>query len=106
MEAGFRLAGVSAYGVEDVEAAQEMIAAWLDGGETGLLAIDDGLLDHMDRAILRRLEAAEQLPYLAIPGGTPLSREVSRKYRIAEMIRRAIGIHITFRGEGAGAETG
>jgi vacuolar-type H+-ATPase subunit F/Vma7 len=89
------------HGVEDVESAQELIAGWLAAGESGLLAIDDGLLEAMDPALLRRLARAEQLPYLAIPGGRPIGREASRHYRILEMIRRAIGFHITFKGEEA-----
>lgn len=96
---GFQLAGVNAYGVEDVESAQELIEAWLEAGETGLLAIDDGFLARLDRATLRRLEACEHLPYLAIPDGGELAPEASRKYRIAQLIRRAIGFHITFKGE-------
>ncbi len=100
---GFRLAGVDAYAVEDVESAQELIGAWLDADETGLLAIDDGLLAHMDPAFVERLNAARHLPHLAIPGGEPLGPEMSRQHRIAEMIRRAVGFHITFRGEGTEA---
>ena len=96
---GFELAGVDAYGVEDVESAQELIESWLITGEIGLLAIDDGLLERMDPTFVRRIETSDRLPFLAIPGGRPLGQEASRKYRIAEMIRRAIGIHITFRGE-------
>jgi len=96
---GFRLAGVDAYGAEDVESAQELIGKWLKDGEVGLLAIDDGLLAHMNTAFLRRLDAYENLPYLAIPGGQPLGPEASRRHRIAALIRRAIGFHITFRGE-------
>ena len=96
---GFHLAGVDAYGAEDVETAQETIETWLEAGETGLLAIDDGLLERMDPALIKRLETAEQLPYLAIPGGKPLGPEASRRRRIAEIIRRAIGFHITFKGE-------
>jgi len=90
---------VDAYGAEDVETAQELIEAWLEAGEVGLLAIDDGLLARLKPAFIKRLEAAEQLPYLAIPGGGPLGPEASRRHRIAEMIRHAIGFHITFKGE-------
>jgi vacuolar-type H+-ATPase subunit F/Vma7 len=96
---GFHLAGVDAYGAEDVESAQELIDKWLNAGEVGLLAIDDGLLARMDKAFLRRLDAYENLPYLAIPGGQPLGLEASRRHRIAALIRRAIGFHITFKGE-------
>ena len=95
---GFHLAGIDAYGAEDVESAQELIDKWLNAGEVGLLAIDDGLLAHMDAAFLKRLDASENLPYLAIPGGQPLGPEASQRHRIAAMIRRAIGFHITFKG--------
>jgi vacuolar-type H+-ATPase subunit F/Vma7 len=95
---GFQLAGINAYGAEDVETAQEWISSWLVAGEAGLLAIDDGLLANMDKALLRRLESSEHLPFITIPGGQPIGQEASRKYRIAELIRRAIGFHITFKG--------
>jgi vacuolar-type H+-ATPase subunit F/Vma7 len=96
---GFRLAGVDAYAARDVETAQELIESWLAAREEGLLAIDDGLLERMDPAFVKRLNSAEKMPYLVIPGGEALGPEASRKYRIAEMIRRAIGFHITFKGE-------
>ena len=101
---GFELAGVDACGVEDVETAQELISGWLDTGETGLLAIDDGLLARMEPAFVKRLEDAGSLPYLAIPGGEALGPGASRMYHVAELIRRAIGLRITFRGEGTKAE--
>ncbi len=98
---GFRLAGVEAYGAEDVESAEEQIAAWLDAGETGLLAIDESLLDRMEPGLVKRLQAAEHLPYLTIPSVQPLRAPVSRRGRIVEMLRQAIGVHITFKGEKA-----
>jgi vacuolar-type H+-ATPase subunit F/Vma7 len=97
---GFQLAGIDAYPAENVETAQEMIEAWWASGEEGLLAIDDGLLEKMDPAFVKRMESTARIPYLAIPGGQSLGQEASRKYQIAEMIRRAIGFHITFKGEG------
>lgn len=99
MVTGFYLAGVDAFGAEDVESAQELIQSWWEAGEAGLLAVDDGLLAKMEPAFIKRLESYERMPFLAIPGGEPLGREASRKYRIAEMVRRAIGVHITFKGE-------
>ncbi|MEW6568955.1 MAG: hypothetical protein AB1449_12475 [Chloroflexota bacterium] len=104
LAAGFRLAGVEVHGAGDVETAQELIGGWLDAGEEGLLAIDDGLLARMDPAFRKRLQAAEHLPYLAIPGGEPLGPEASRRHQIGEMIRRAIGFHVIFRGEEAVGE--
>jgi hypothetical protein len=76
-----------------------MIQSWISNGEEGLLAIDKGLLERMDPGVIKRLDSAEGLPYIAFPGGEPLGPETSRKYQIAEMIRRAIGFHITFKAE-------
>jgi len=101
---GFQLAGVDAYGVEDVESAQELIEKWMIAREVGLLAIDDGLVEYMDPAFLKRLASSNHLPYIAIPGGQPLGPEASQRYRIAALIRRAIGFHITFKGEEKGGD--
>ena len=95
---GFHLAGINAVGATDVETAQEIIGGWLDNGQSGLLALDDGLLARMDEAFLKRLDAAANLPYIIIPGGEALDESFSREYRIAELIRRAVGMHISFRG--------
>lgn len=101
---GFQLAGVDAFGAPDVEAAEEMIQEWLTQGERGLVAIDEGILERMDPHVVAQLDDAEQLPYLAIPGGEPLGREASRQERLATMLRRAIGFHITFKGSEADSE--
>jgi vacuolar-type H+-ATPase subunit F/Vma7 len=96
---GFHLAGVEAYGVQDAETAQELIGSWFEGEEVNLVAVDDGLYALLDPAFIKRLETCEHLPHLIIPGGRPLGREATRRYRVAEIIRRAIGFHITFKGE-------
>jgi vacuolar-type H+-ATPase subunit F/Vma7 len=96
---GFQLAGVDAHGVEDVETAQALIEKWISTGEVSLVAIDDGLLAHMDASFLKRLASSENLLYLAIPGGKALGPEVSQRHRIAALIRKAVGFYITFKGE-------
>jgi len=102
--AGFHLAGVEAWAPEDVEGAQELIKGWLDSSEVNLLAIDDGLLERLDANLLKRLETSSHLYYIAIPGGQPLGPEASRWRRIAELIRHAVGFHITFKGRTDEAE--
>jgi len=96
---GFHLAGVEAYGVEDYETAQELILSWKYKGDSGLLAIDDGILANMEKSFLKELDDYEPFLYLSIPMGEPLGPEFSRKHRVAQLIRQAIGFHITFRGE-------
>ena len=96
---GFHLAGVDAFAAENIEEAQDLIEGWLEGSEEGLLGIDENLLSHLEPGLKLRLEAAAHLPYLAIPSTGELGPGISRRRRIAETIRRAIGFHITFKGE-------
>lgn len=96
---GFHLAGVEAYAAEDAATAKRLIIRWLDEGETGLLAIDEALMSEFDHAFRRRLAAADQLPYLLLPGGQAAQMERAGQRRIAALLRRAIGFHITFQGE-------
>lgn len=96
---GFQLAGIDAFGAEDIDSAEELIGVWLETQETGLLAIDEEILARLDSHLLRQLAEYEAMPHLAIPGFGGSGLETTRKHRIAERIRKAIGIHITFRGE-------
>jgi vacuolar-type H+-ATPase subunit F/Vma7 len=96
---GFLLAGVEAHAPDDVETAQELIDGFLASGEVELLAIDDGLMNSMDANFLQRLRSAENIYIIAIPGGEPLGPEATRRYRIAEIARRAIGFSAMFREE-------
>lgn len=100
---GFHLAGVEAWAPEDVEAAQELLNGWLENNQENLLAIDDGLFDQLNTNLVKRLEESQTLHYIVIPGGKPLGAEASRWHRVAELIRHAIGFHITFKGK-AGEE--
>lgn len=93
---GFQLAGVQVFGAEDVESAEERLRGLLDAGQEGLLAIDDGLLAEISPRTLERLEDSDQLYHLAVPGGGILGEEYTRRHRIAEMLRRAIGFSIAF----------
>jgi vacuolar-type H+-ATPase subunit F/Vma7 len=99
LAAGFMLAGAETFAVEDVETAQALIGEWLEDGESGLLAVDDGLLASMDSAFVRRMEAAEDLPFLAIPGVEPPEKGAFVRQRISELTRRVVGFHSIFKSE-------
>jgi vacuolar-type H+-ATPase subunit F/Vma7 len=98
LAAGFQLAGVDAYAAHDAAEAQQRIARWLENETSGLLAVDEALLRGFDREFVRRMNAAANLPYLALPGGEPLPPEETARRQIAEMIRSTVGFHITFQG--------
>lgn len=96
---GFHLAGVEAHGAEDIEAAAELLAMWLDEGEACLVAIDEALADRLDPAIVNRLHASDRVFHIPIPGGGASDYAVTRGARIARMIRHSIGVRITFGGD-------
>jgi vacuolar-type H+-ATPase subunit F/Vma7 len=98
---GFLLAGVAVTPAADVESAVEYIEHLMDTGDSYLLAIDAGLLAKMDPTFIRRLEAADHLPFLAIPGGQNADEVLFRRRRIAELTRRAVGFHSIFKTEQA-----
>ena len=56
-------------------------------------------LADFDPVFLQRLAAAEQLPYMTLLGERLAGAELSGRSRIARILRRAIGFHITFQGE-------
>lgn len=100
---GFHLAGVEAHGVQDVEAAETLLETWLDEREAALVAIEDGLLAALSPGLLRRLEASETVLYLAIPGALAGEVAVTRRARLARLLRRTIGVQISFGGEPDGS---
>lgn len=100
---GFHLAGVEAYPAEAADRVEDLIAGWLEDGEQGLVAIEETLLEGLDAALRRRLEASTRLQVIAIPGDGTAAPAASRQQRLAEMLRRAIGFQIRFGGEESNA---
>jgi vacuolar-type H+-ATPase subunit F/Vma7 len=101
---GFHLAGVEAFPAADIETAMEFIEDLLQSGESCLLAVDDGLLAKMDPRFIRRLEASDQILFIAIPGGFGVDEIVFRRQRISEFTRQAIGFHSVFKSDKAEKE--
>lgn len=101
---GFQLAGVETHPARDIETAEALLKSWLNQEQAGLLAIDAGLLNHLNAGLLRRLENSARLRHIPIPGGQDLGRDIARRHRIAELLHRAVGFHIAFAGEKAEAD--
>ncbi|HUF39284.1 MAG TPA: V-type ATP synthase subunit F [Anaerolineales bacterium] len=96
---GFALAGVETFSVERAETAASLLTSWLDGGETGLIGLDERILSELERPLLKRLDTSNRLFHIAVPAGTFSGTAEARQERIATLIRQAIGFHITFRHE-------
>lgn len=97
---GFQLAGAETFAVESAREAERVLQGLLEGDEASLIALRQDLLGAMPPRLQRQIEASYRPVVMAIPGGTPTtSAEEHRRY-IAELLRRAIGFHITFGTEG------
>jgi vacuolar-type H+-ATPase subunit F/Vma7 len=96
---GFRLAGINAIGVDDVETVHLLISSWLNNKEELLLAIDDSLFSQLGKEMSDQIYEAENILLVTIPDGPVSGAETARKHRIFEMIRHATGTQIKFKGE-------
>jgi vacuolar-type H+-ATPase subunit F/Vma7 len=93
---GFHLAGIDAYSAGSAVQAQSQIEKWLAAGEQGLLAVDESLYVQFDPAFQKRLSGGDRLPLIVMPSGRPVGPEITGRQHIADLIREAIGFHITF----------
>ncbi|MBW7885629.1 MAG: V-type ATP synthase subunit F [Caldilineaceae bacterium] len=98
LAAGFRLAGVETYSASSPEEAQRQLQALLDDEEAGLIAMDQGFLEALDSQTQRRIERIYRPVVIGIPMGKAGGDAAARRLQLAELIRRAIGVRISFRG--------
>jgi vacuolar-type H+-ATPase subunit F/Vma7 len=96
---GFRLAGVEVHVTSTVEEAKQRIFALMREGEMGIIAINASYLSAFDEPTRRRMEESSGPVVVALPAGMAVAAEERRSRLIAELVRRAIGFRITFRGE-------
>lgn len=96
---GFRLAGINAIGVDDIDTVYHLIDSWLNKNEKILLALDDDLFSDLDERLVDRIYANEDILLVTIPSGPVSGAETSRRKRIYDMIRHATGVQIKFKGE-------
>ena len=99
---GFRLAGVDAIGVDDIETVEEMIKTWLGKNEEILLALDDDLFATLDPELKKRIYQSNEMLLVTIPDKVLPESDRARKQHIYEMIRHATGVQIRFKGESNG----
>ncbi len=94
---GFRLAGVEVIAADNGERARNELVRLLDEGDAGIIAVDAPYLSALDYGTARRIEAMVKPVVVSLPMGADVLPEQKRSRQIAELIRRAIGIRMTFR---------
>ncbi|MGQ9767340.1 MAG: V-type ATP synthase subunit F, partial [Anaerolineae bacterium] len=93
---GFQLAGVETFAVETPKEAQALLQELMATGEGSLIAIRQELLADAPSRLQQRIAASYRPVVMPIPGGAPTATGEGRQRYIAELIRRAVGFHITF----------
>ena len=98
---GFALAGVEVTPIEDVEAGRRRLRDLLADPTVGLIAASEALLGWLDDPTRRKVESSYRPVVVGLPTAGPVQGFASRRERLAALLRRAIGFHITFPGEEA-----
>ena len=96
---GFRLAGVEVHTASTAAEAERLLLALVDEGEAGVIAVHAPYLAALDERTHRRLDVRATPVVVGLPTGMAVTSEERRSRQLAELIRRAIGFRITFRGE-------
>lgn len=96
LQNAFLLAGAEVHVAEDSSQAEAKLLRWVAQDLRALIAMDQKLYNGLSASVLRRVESS-QLLLVTIPGAQIFDRPEYWQQRIQEMVREAIGVHITFR---------
>lgn len=99
LEPGFGLAGVETVVVDDPKEISNALADLMSRGE-GLIAVYEPYLHELADREREAIESSLTPVVVPFPAGLGRRSEESHRARIAAMLSRAVGYHITFGGEG------
>lgn len=99
LEPGWRLAGVQVRVARDAEDAAKALREILERDLSGVVGIHEPFWDDLDPALRRLLERRGRPVIVAVPSGEAMDAAALRRARLADTLRRAVGIQFTFRGE-------
>ncbi|MDJ0768326.1 MAG: V-type ATP synthase subunit F [Ilumatobacter sp.] len=96
LAAGFGLGGATVHAVESASRAAETVDALIAEGERGVIAVYGPWLDDFDRTRRDQLEESVAPVVVAVPSGLVAEAGAARRARLAGLLQRAVGYHITF----------
>lgn len=96
LAAGFQVAGATVHAPDDAAGAVEAVATLIAEGEQGVIAVYEPWFASFDRTDRERLEESVSPVVVAIPSGLEAKGGAERRARLAGLLRRAVGYHITF----------
>jgi vacuolar-type H+-ATPase subunit F/Vma7 len=93
---GFRLAGATAREAATPEQAEAAVRDLIAEGERGVVAVYEPYFTRFPGEVRDRLVASVAPVVVALPSGLTVEGDASRKARLADLLRQAVGYHITF----------
>ncbi len=96
LAAGFRIGGATVHAVDSANEAADTVDALVAEGERGVIGVYQPWLDEFDRPRLDKLEASVAPVVVAVPSGLLADAGAARRARLAGLLQRAVGYHITF----------
>ena len=94
---GYQLAGVETFAVQNSVEAERRLRQLLAAGEASLIAVRQDLLRGIDERLQRQFDTSYRPIVVAIPSAANAASAEARTQYITELIRRAIGFHITLK---------
>lgn len=98
-EAGWRLAGVRVRVAHDATEAAAVLRELLEEESAGVVGVHEPFWEALDPGLRRVLERRVRPVFVAVPSGESADAAAMRRARLAESLRRAVGVQFTFRGE-------
>lgn len=99
LENGFLLTGAATIVEESPDAALAELERLMSSHTEGVVAVFEPFLTAMDPEDRARIDASVAPVVVPFPPGLRTPPEEERRARFAEMLSRAVGYRITFRGE-------
>lgn len=96
LAAGFQISGASVHVADDAAGAAETVRTLIAEGERGVIAVYEPWFASFDRADRERLEESVSPVVVAVPSGLIAEGGAARRARLAGLLQRAVGYHITF----------
>ena len=93
---GFRLSGATVRSASGVAEAQEQVVSLMDEGERGIVAVYEPWYRVFDSDLRGRLDSSVAPVVVPVPSGLETEDPEQRRARLAALLRRSVGYHITF----------
>lgn len=96
LASGFRMAGVDVHESSDADAAARFLDAALDEGGRSVVGVYSPYLPTIDSPQYERCERSIAPIVVPLPSGLEALEGIGRRARLAALLQRAVGYHITF----------